>query len=66
MADLLLFDNIIIILQNFRADRSAAVKKEKETKDLKIKEDIIESRFANIEESILEIEDSLPTSSTVR
>lgn len=51
--------------QNYRSDYSAKIKKEKESKELKLKEDILESRFSNIEESIQEIEESLPTSSAV-
>ena len=48
-----------------RSDYLAAIKKEKEATELKLKQDALERRFCSIEESIKEIEESLPTSSTV-
>lgn len=56
---------LLVYLQNIRSDRLNAIKKEKEAKELKVVKDILENRFARIEEAIQEIEESLPTSSTV-
>jgi len=42
-----------------------AIKKEKEAAEIKRKQDILEQRFTSIEQAIQEIEESLPTSSTV-
>jgi hypothetical protein len=43
----------------------SGIKKEKEAAEVKMKQDILERRFTRIEQTIQEIEESLPTSSTV-
>mmetsp|Transcript_13886 Transcript_13886/g.23004 ORF Transcript_13886/g.23004 Transcript_13886/m.23004 type:complete len:157 (+) Transcript_13886:104-574(+) len=55
----------VVVIENFRSDYLGAIKKEKEAAEIKRKQDILEQRFTSIEQAIQEIEESLPTSSTV-